>query len=154
MTMGSDGATYRGKSRVERKARVVLADDDDEARELAAQALRREGFDVFEARDGEELLQRVTSLRQNGHSVSAVVSDIDMPSCDGLHATLRLRTGSRALPIVLVTGFTNPDIYRAALQAGASTVLSKPIQPNQLTRSVRQALLERRYPDAEPDAAE
>jgi CheY-like chemotaxis protein len=148
MTMASDGAGYRGKSKVEPKARVVIADDDDEARELAAEALRRDGFDVFEARDGEELLKRVTSLRQNGHAVSAVVSDIDMPSCDGLHATRRLRTGSRALPIVLVTGFTNPDIFRAALQAGASTVLAKPIQPSQLTRSVRQALLDRQYPDA------
>jgi CheY-like chemotaxis protein len=148
MTMASDGATRRGRSRAERKARVVLADDDDETRELAARALRREGFDVFEARDGEELLQRVTSLRANGHVVSAVVSDIDMPSCDGLHATRRLRTSSRALPIVLVTGFTNPDVYHAALRAGASSVLSKPVQPHQLTRTVRQALLDRAYPDA------
>jgi DNA-binding NtrC family response regulator len=119
---------------------VVIADDDDDCRRLLAGALRRDGFEVFEARDGDELIGRVTALRSRGHVVNAVVSDIGMPNCDGLHAMRKLRTASRALPIVLVTGFTDVELQHDAYRAGATAVLQKPVGATEITRAVRRAM--------------
>jgi CheY-like chemotaxis protein len=122
------------------RVRVVVADDDDESRQLAADALRRDGFEVFEARDGEELLRSVAALRSLGHVVNAVVSDIGMPNCDGLRATRSLRFTSRVLPIVLVTGFADAELHRDALQAGATAVLQKPLRNHELSSAIWDAL--------------
>jgi two-component system response regulator (stage 0 sporulation protein F) len=125
---------------VQRKARVVVADDDDDCRGLVVDALRRDGFEVFEAKDGEQLIRRVAALRGMGHVVNAVVSDIGMPNCDGLRATRSLRSTSRHLPIVLMTGFGDPELLHDALQAGATALLRKPIRSDELSSTLRKAL--------------
>jgi CheY-like chemotaxis protein len=122
------------------KARVVVADDDDDDRGRMVGALRREGFEVFEARDGAELLRRVAALRRKGHVVNAVVSDIGMPNCDGLRAARSLRFSSSVLPIVLITGFSDAELRDDALRAGATTVLQKPIRTRELADALRRAL--------------
>jgi two-component system OmpR family response regulator len=125
---------------VQRRARIVVADDDDDARDLVVSALRSAGFEVHEARDGIELLGKVAALRGRGHVVHGVVSDIGMPNCDGLRATRSLRSTSRVLPIVLITGLHDAALRDDALRAGATAILEKPIRTSELTGAIRQAL--------------
>ncbi|HEY6881508.1 MAG TPA: response regulator [Polyangiales bacterium] len=116
---------------------ALVADDDDDFRTLAARALRRAGFQVCEARDGEELVERFAALRVLTDQHVVVVSDIAMPGRDGVTATAVLRNASPELPIVLVTGESSPLIWRAAQSAGASMVLAKPVDCTTLVERVR-----------------
>jgi CheY-like chemotaxis protein len=116
---------------------ALIADDDDDFRALAARALRRAGFQVCEARDGEELVERFSALRALTNQQVVVVSDISMPGRDGVTATAVLRNAAPALPILLVTGESSPTVWRAAETAGATLVLAKPVDGVTLVESVR-----------------
>jgi len=104
---------------------AVVADDDDDARELMASALRRAGFGVSEARDGEELLDAVLASTT---SRVVVVSDIGMPRTDGIAAAKALRASLPDIRIVLVTAFADGQTLRRAQSAGADCVLQKPLE--------------------------
>ena len=104
---------------------AVVADDDDDARELMASALRRAGFGVHEVRDGDEL---VHTVNEHASASVLVVSDIGMPRTDGISATLALRTFNPKMPIVLVTAFADGKTLLDARDAGADCVLQKPLE--------------------------
>lgn len=106
---------------------VLVADDDDDAREFLASVLRRAGLQVCEARDGEELLERFRALQVLAADGLLVVSDVGMPGCDGILATGELRRASKHVPIVIVTGFEDATTARQAYEAGADLVLIKPV---------------------------
>ncbi len=116
---------------------ALIADDDDDFRLLAARALRRAGFQVCEARDGEELVERYAALRALTNQHLVIVSDISMPGRDGVTATAVLRHSAPDLPILLVTGESSPAVWRAAETAGATMVLAKPVDGITLVERVR-----------------
>ncbi|MET0284377.1 MAG: response regulator [Polyangiales bacterium] len=116
---------------------ALIADDDDDFRLLAARALRRAGFQVCEARDGDELVERFSALRVLTSQHVVVVSDISMPGRDGVTATAVLRHAAPELPILLVTGESSPTVWRAAETAGATLVLAKPVDGITLVERVR-----------------
>src|SRR5512143_970709 len=80
-------------------ARVLLAEDDFELRSLLATSLRRDGFEVLEARDGAELLRYIDELvlQAKGQiGVDLIVSDIRMPGFNGLSVLGWMRKGDWA----------------------------------------------------------
>jgi CheY-like chemotaxis protein len=135
-------ARTRAAMRVEREPETnvisaLLADDDDDARSLIAGILRRAGFEVIEASDGQELVDRYSAMRaEAGHEPTVVVSDIGMPGCDGISATQMLRSNS-LVPIVLITAFDDVETLNSARSAGADEVLSKPVDGASLVSAVR-----------------
>jgi CheY-like chemotaxis protein len=116
---------------------ALVADDDDDFRALVCVALRRAGFQVCEARDGEELVERYAALRILTSQHLVVVSDIAMPGRGGVAATAALRNASSEVPILLVTGETSPSVLDAARAAGANHVLSKPCDGPTIVEAVR-----------------
>lgn len=120
---------------------ALVADDDDEWRQLAAAVLRRVGLKVCEAADGQELLSQFSRLRADGTNPALVVSDIQMPGATGIEAAAALRGEAPRLPIVLLTGLKDGFTRRCARDAGATLVLTKPVAPEELRRTV-QGLLE------------
>lgn len=116
---------------------ALLADDDDDSRTLIAGILRRAGYDVIEASDGQELIDCYSALRAEGADEPAVVvSDIGMPGCDGISATQVLRSNS-LVPIVLITAFDDAATLQSAHSAGADLVLFKPVDGASLVSAVR-----------------
>jgi len=116
---------------------ALLADDDDDARCLIAGILRRAGFQVIEASDGRELVERYDALMAEGSVEPAVVvSDIGMPGCDGISATQMLRSNS-LVPIVLITAFDDAETLNSARSAGADLVLFKPVDGASLMSAIR-----------------
>lgn len=116
---------------------ALVADDDDDTRTLLAASLRRAGFHVVEASDGEQLLEQYSSLRaQACTGPTVVVSDIGMPGCDGIAATQALRCDS-LVPIILVTAFSDDETLRMARSAGADIVLCKPVDGASLVEVIR-----------------
>lgn len=119
-------------------ARVVVAEDDAELRSLLVAELTRSGFDVTPAHDGEAVLDVLRRAVEEGSPVPDVfVMDVRMPNATGYDVLCRLRTAGWAQPVVLMTGFGDPDLHRSAAAEGAAVVLDKPFDAEDLTEIVR-----------------
>ena len=112
---------------------AIVADDDDDERELLAMALRRVGFDVYEARDGTEV---VSIARVQGSTFRLIVSDIGMPIVDGIDAAIAIREFLPEAVVIFVTAFADPWTLRRANLAGARCVLLKPVDMRSLAAAV------------------
>lgn len=119
---------------------VLVADDDDDWRQLVAMSLRRAGFNVSEACDGEELVDRYRALSILTDNHLVVISDFAMPGCDGISATRLVRSVSEEVPIVLVTGERSPELLQAARAAGVTRIVSKPVACTALLASLREVM--------------
>lgn len=104
---------------------ALIADDEPTLRLLLAEALRVGGFTVTGVGDGPAALEAFTRLRPD-----AVVLDAMMPGMDGFEVCRRIRAlpGGAVLPIVVISGMSVAELRPAALAAGATDVLGKPIQ--------------------------
>jgi CheY-like chemotaxis protein len=125
--------------------RVVLAEDDVQFRRLLATALRGDGYDVVEANDGQELVDRIvdaTGPEAQSSDPIIVVSDIQMPGLGGLDVLAALECAGRQLPIILITAFADEDVRAEARSLGARMVLSKPFALNELRGAVERLSLE------------
>ncbi|HWG63025.1 MAG TPA: response regulator [Streptosporangiaceae bacterium] len=118
-------------------ATILIADDEQDLRELVAYRLSRAGYGIVEARDGQEALE----LALNEPPDMAVL-DVMMPRMDGLELTRRLRKDpvTRRVPIILLTASVQEADIRRGLDAGADYYLAKPFNPAELLARVRAAL--------------
>jgi CheY-like chemotaxis protein len=99
--------------------RILIADDDSASRRFAARALRELGHLVESADDGEALIRLAEAAEPD-----LILSDIDMPYCDGISACRRLREALPRTRFLLMTG--DPISVDAARAAGFRAVLLKP----------------------------
>ena len=110
---------------------VALADDNDELRDLLANALRQEGYDVVEASDGRALLELV-----DAHAPDFVITDFEMPVLSGIDVLRALRDDPSL--VILITGSPLFDLDAEARALGAIAVISKPFDIETLTRVLKQ----------------
>lgn len=108
---------------------VVIAEDEPHILKSIAFIVEREGGQPVEARDGASALAAV----RRTPPVLAIL-DVMMPAPDGLEVTRQLRADPdfAELPIVVLTAMNEPDIERAAKEAGATYYLRKPFDPRAL----------------------
>lgn len=118
-------------------ARVLLVEDETDAREFVADLLREYGATVTEASSVDEALERFEA-----QTPDVVVSDIGMPGRDGyaLIESLRALPPERggAVPALALTGFARAEDARRALGAGFQRHLTKPVEPDGLVAAVVQ----------------
>jgi DNA-binding NtrC family response regulator len=115
--------------------RILIVDDDPGQRSLLNSFLRTQGFEPVTADSGQHALE---TLRTGKFDM--MISDVRMPGLSGLE-TLRLaRQEHAALPVLLVTAFTDVRDAVAAMRDGAVNYLAKPIDLDELLASVRQAI--------------
>jgi CheY-like chemotaxis protein len=126
---------------------ILIADDNSDVRDALAFALRADGYRVRAARDAYEA-QRVFA---SSHP-DIVLSDIRMPG-DGMTLLRRVRAMSPGTPVILMTGFEQPDDRRRALAGGAKDLLVKPLVGERLRNALRR-VLDRGGSDGASDAAE
>ena len=120
--------------------RILVAEDDESARDAIAVLLEEDGRFVVAGRAGNglEALNLAKRLR-----VDAVVMDIEMPVLDGVEATKLLRAAAPELPIVAVSGHDYEERVLEIRRAGADDYVRKARLADELLR-VLAALLERR----------
>jgi DNA-binding response OmpR family regulator len=120
---------------------VLIADDDPDILELVSLTLERDGYEVVQARNGEEAL-RIAAEREP----HLAVLDLMMPGIDGYEVTRRLRAAEngRRLPILVLSAFAEDRQAARALDAGADAYMKKPFSPRELLTKAGSMILERR----------
>jgi len=123
--------------------RILIVEDDLALRRTLRTTLDALGFDVGEASNGEEGLQR---LRMADYE--AVLLDINMPGVGGIETCQRIRRIFTRLPILMLTIRDSEDDKVDALDAGADDYVTKPFQIRELTARIRSAIRRFRAPEA------
>ena len=120
--------------------KIMVVDDSSSIRALIASALNGEGYDVLEAADGADALEKLTTQAK---SVDMMITDLNMPRMDGIHLIERFRKipGYRFIPVVMLTTESQEEKRRQGKAAGASAWLTKPFKPEQLLGLVRMVLV-------------
>ncbi len=135
-----------------RPARILVAEDDLEMRRLVVESLRADGHDAIDVTDGGQLLIQLTSfyrLRPDPDPIDLVVTDIRMPTCNGLDIVEALREAHWATPIIIMTAFGDPETRARAKSLGA-VLLDKPFKMQTLRGVVRYLVGESTIPGAAP----
>src|SRR3984893_7274429 len=124
------------KSRTERP-RVLVVDDYPDAREMYAEYLEFSGFDVIQAVNGMEALQRAIDAAPD-----IILMDLSLPVMDGWEATRRLKEDARTnrIPVVALTGHALAGISEGAIKAGCDAFVTKPCLPEDLVKEIRRVL--------------
>ena len=128
--------------------RVLVVDDDPDARMLCAVNLQLEGLEVIEAEDGRHGLARARL-----ENPDLVVTDVAMPGMDGfeLAEALRRDEGTARIPLIFLSGEADPEHRARARSLGALAYLNKPFDPPALAKLVAAALSHRGLSLAQTD---
>ena len=133
-------------------ARILYVEDDPSMVVALSQVLKRAGHDVLNAGDAGAALRSMKS-----EDVDLVLSDFQLPGVDGIELVRMLRADRDNTPVIMLTGFGSIDNAMDAIRAGATDYLVKPVDPQQLTYRIDQALeklrLERELNDLRREVA-
>ncbi len=133
-------SSLRGVSRtVETKGRILVVDDEANARTALAELLRDEGYAVEAAGDAFKALGKVAEF-----APELVLTDLKMPGMDGLALLARLRENDPDLPVVVMTAFGEVESAVRAMQSGARDYLAKPVNVGELSVVIARELEQRR----------
>jgi len=116
------------------QARILLVDDEQAVQTLLTYPLRKEGYEVVGALDGQEALARFAEER-----FDLVVLDIMLPKLDGIEVCRRLRTRSQ-VPIIMLTAKGDEIDKVAGLEMGADDYITKPFSVREFRSRVKAAL--------------
>jgi two-component system, cell cycle response regulator DivK len=120
-----------------RLRRVLFVDDYPDAREMYSEYLKFSGFDVIEASNGVEALQRAIES-----SPDIILMDLSLPVMDGWEATRRLKEDVRTagIPVVALTGHALAGMFEGAKRAGCDAFVTKPCLPEDLVKEIHNVL--------------
>src|SRR5512136_1944962 len=117
------------------KERVLVVDDEQNARVALRTILSEEGYEIAEAADGEEALALLP-----GFAPAAILADVRMPRMDGLTLLKRSREAGSDAVFVMMTAFASVEAAVEAMRAGAENYLGKPLDFNAVQVVVQKAL--------------
>ncbi|HTO74298.1 MAG TPA: ATP-binding protein, partial [Gemmatimonadales bacterium] len=116
---------------------ILLVEDEPQLRVLASRFLRRIGYTVLEAADGEEALRVVADRKK---PVDAMITDLIMPRMGGLELATRMRAAGQRCRIVLVSGYVEREVPPELIRQPGVTFLAKPFRLQELARRLRTLL--------------
>ena len=115
--------------------RILVVEDHEDNRRILRDLLRKTGYEMVEAHDGEAALERVSSER-----FDLILMDIQLPGIDGYEVARRIRadSASAATPIIAVTSYALIGDEDKARLAGCIDYVSKPYRPRELLAKIRE----------------
>jgi DNA-binding NtrC family response regulator len=122
---------------------LLLAEDDDAMRFLIRSRFTRKGWDVVEARTGDEAVEHLGSsmLPDNEMPVpDVVITDVRMPRFSGLDVLTAVKQLDPTLPVILTTAFPDRKVEEEARWRGARALFAKPFDLDALLQSANDAL--------------
>jgi DNA-binding response OmpR family regulator len=129
----------------EGSARILLVDDEQSVQTLLSYPLRKDGYEVVSAVDGQEALLRFAEGR-----FDLVILDLMLPKLDGVEVCRRMRSRSQ-VPIIMLTARGDEMDKVAGLEMGADDYITKPFSMREFRSRVKAALRRSRMPGGGPD---
>jgi two-component system response regulator HydG len=127
---------------VETKGRILVVDDEVNARTALVELLRDEGYSVESAADGFKALGKLDEV-----SPHVVVTDLKMPGMDGIELLGRVRERAPDVGVIVMTAFGEVETAVKAMRAGARDYLTKPVNMDELSVVVAREIEQRRLRD-------
>jgi two-component system cell cycle sensor histidine kinase/response regulator CckA len=116
---------------------VLIVEDDETVRAIAARTLRRQGYVVLEARDGDAAIALASSYPE---SIDLLLCDAIMPGMGGAEVVREMLAIRPGLTAVYMSGYTSDEVVRSGIVAETVAFIQKPFSPGELAASVRKAL--------------
>lgn len=126
-------------------ARILIADDDEVSCQLFAEVLETEGYQVTRVPSGDEALARL-----RGEAYDLLLVDVRMPGLSGLEVTRTVHKEFPSLPILVMTAFGSIETAIEAIREGAFDFISKPMNLEELKKTVARALAQQRLHHSSP----
>jgi two-component system response regulator HydG len=140
-----DGATIGGGApsqepqRMHPKARILVVDDEVNARTALVELLRDEGYQVESAADGFKALGKLVDLAPD-----LVLTDLKMPGMDGIELLGKVHEHDRDVPVIVMTAFGAVETAVGAMRAGARDYITKPVNVGELQLVIAREVEQRR----------
>ena len=117
---------------------VMVVDDSASIRMVVGIALRSAGYDVVEAKDGQDALNKLT-----GQKINLIISDVNMPIMDGITfvKSVKQLANYKFTPIIMLTTESDESKKREGQAAGAKAWVVKPFKPEQMLGAVQKLCL-------------
>ncbi len=118
-------------------ARILAVDDEQSIRKLVTVTLQNRGFEVDDAADGQEALDKAMTNKPD-----LIVLDVMMPRMDGFEVRKRLRENeeTKEIPIIFLTAVGQFESQLAGMESGKEDYLTKPFTPSELADLVEATL--------------
>ena len=117
-------------------SKAILVVDDEESHRMMLRAhLEQDGFEVVEASDGHEAVQKVEN-----RFFDLVLIDIRMPKMDGMEALRQIKHFNPSIPVIMMTAYGSIDSAVETLKSGAEDYLTKPLDMDELLIKVHRSL--------------
>lgn len=129
-----------------RAARVLLAEDDEDGREILATALRQIGAEVDAVADGGRFIVAFASQYRDGNTTpppDLIVTDVIMPVCSGLSVLEAIRAAHWTMPVIVIAGRDSSAVRSSAARFGATFML-KPLHLVAFQRTAQRLMSEPR----------
>jgi FixJ family two-component response regulator len=114
---------------------VVILDDDESVRSLLSDLVEREGYVPKAFADAREALKRLEELRP-----IAILADIKIPGMNGLEFLHEVRKSHTNLPVIIMTGYPDHEMFRESLKYKVSDFIAKPFTIETVQKSLRLAI--------------
>jgi len=114
--------------------KILVVDDNNDSRELVVKVLKNQGYEMIEAIDGEEALEKAMSEKPD-----LILMDISIPKLNGYEVTKRLKSLEevKEIPVVALTAHAMKGDRAKAIEAGCEGYISKPINVRELPAQVK-----------------
>lgn len=118
--------------------RVLVVDDEADVRKSVRLILSKAGYDVVEAEDGEAGV-RAIKRGEDPMALGAIICDLNMPKMSGMEAITYFRSHFPHASVIVLSGEVTSEKAGVLLVQGVSSILSKPINQDQLLAVVKKA---------------
>ncbi|MEM6296619.1 MAG: HD domain-containing phosphohydrolase [Myxococcota bacterium] len=124
------------------KGRILVVDDEVQIRRVIRKVLTAEGYDIIEAKGGDEALETLAGI-----DVDTVLLDLRMPGMTGVEVCKRIRSTRRHAhtPVVFLSGAAERSVRRQAREAGADDFLAKPFDEAELKARIRSSVFHNKH---------
>lgn len=119
----------------QRKAKILVVDDEPSQRKMLQANLSLDGYEVYEADDGKTAISRVSE-----EFFDLILMDNRMSQLDGIEALKQIKKISPGIPVIIITAYASVETAVEALQSGAHDYLTKPLDIDELRIKVQQTL--------------
>jgi signal transduction histidine kinase len=119
------------------KETILVVEDEDMVRELAVESLRRYGYTILQAPNGDEALSTCESYMGR---IDLLITDVVMPGMNGIELSRKFRDSRPGVPVLFISGYAEDALEHLGHMADHQSFLQKPITPTTLSRKVREVL--------------